>query len=194
MDNFDPQDYKILLNAILRQAMDDYIKLQHPKLRRKKYLQEAFDNAVDMFFDSDFRLLSIQNDQGEHMSLKELLTEIMDDDRVKLNKLQEHLIKEARSFWETKIVNTLYIPDSFLYDGHVYSITHHNNDVPEIDFHTKIIKIDKDHLATDNQEAFLQVALKIMLYHEDIPMSQKNISILGKGIFKMLRINGCFTG
>ena len=194
MNIADPKDYNVLLNAILRQAMDDYVKLQHPKLRRKKYLQEAFDNAVDMFFDSDYRLLYVSDDDGSFMSLPELLKTLMNNNNVDISKMQEHLILEAQSFWETKMVHTLYIPDSFIYDGHVYSITAHSEDIPEIDFKSKIVKINKVFSCSDNQEAFMQVALKIMLYHEEIPMPQAKIDALGKGLFKMMRLNGCFTG
>jgi hypothetical protein len=55
----DEHDYKRLLRAILVHAMDDYVKLQHPKNRRKKYLREAFSSAVDMFFDSEYSMLHL---------------------------------------------------------------------------------------------------------------------------------------
>ena len=120
----DSYDYKVLLNAILRQAIDDYIKLQHPKFRKKKYLQEAFDSAVDMFFDSEFKFLHVKDPEGNFLSLKDLISSILEDDRLQMDKMKNHVVNEARSFWETKMVNTLYIPDSFIYDGHVYAVHH----------------------------------------------------------------------
>lgn len=130
----DTQDFSTLLHAILRQGIDDYIKLQHPKFRNKKYLKEAFQSSVDMFFDSEFRFLHIQDGFGENISLKELIQEILSDDRFDLKKIQEHVIEEAREFWETKLIRTIYIPDSFVYDGHVYKIKHHDDGDPLIDY------------------------------------------------------------
>ena len=187
------EEYKTLLHAILRQAMDDYIKLQ-PKFRKKKYLQEAFESAVDMFFDSDFRMLHVKNDMGDEMSLKDMITFLLEDDMSDLEKIKAHVINEARTFWETKLVRTLYIPDSFIYDGHVYAVHHTDSIDPEIEFETKTIILNKQSEDSENQERFLQTVLKIVFYHEDITMSQKNIDSLGKALFKMLRLNSCFTG
>jgi hypothetical protein len=190
----DAYDYKMLLNAILRQAMDDYVKLQHPKFRKKKYMQEAFNSAVDMFFDSEFRLLHVKNDNGEFMSLKDMVSSILDDDRLQMEKMKEHLVVEARSFWETKMVNTIYIPDSFIYDGHVYSIEHSEEEDIEIDFDLKTITLNKNIKNSENQQRFVESTVKVVCYHEDLAISQANLDKIGKGIFKMLRINSCFSG
>ena len=188
------EDYNTLLHAILRQAIDDYIKLQHPRYRRKKYLQEAFDNAVDMFFDKEFKMLYLHDDDGGEMSLKTFLTTLMNDDRIDITKIKEHVISEARAFWETKLVNTLYIPDSFVYDGHVYSVVHHDDPDPRIDFEAKFIYVDKDSDNTDNQERFIQTALLVVFYHEEITLAGTKTSQIGKAIFKMLKMNSCFIG
>ena len=55
MIELDVKDYRLLLGHIIKQAIDDYIKLQHPKFRQKKYLHETFLDAVDMFFDPEYR-------------------------------------------------------------------------------------------------------------------------------------------
>ena len=190
----DSYDYKVLLNAILRQAIDDYIKLQHPKFRKKKYLQEAFDSAVDMFFDSEFKFLHVKDPEGNFLSLKDLISSILEDDRIQMDKMKNHVVNEARSFWETKMVNTLYIPDSFIYDGHVYAVHHSEEEDVSIDLDTKIISLNKDIKDSENQQRFMEASVKIICYHEDIAISQKNIDKIGKGIFKMLRINSCFSG
>lgn len=190
----DTYDWKVLLNAILRQAMDDYVKLQHPKFRKKKYMQEAFDSAVDMFFDSDFRLLHLKNEDGDFMSLKDMISSILEDDRLEMEKMKEHVVGEARSFWETKIINTIYIPESFVYDGHVYSVLHSDEEDAEIDFDLKTITLNKNIKDSENQQRFVESAVKVICYHEDLAISQANLNKVGKGIFKMLRINSCFSG
>lgn len=189
----DVGDYRKLLQAILKHAMDDYIKLQHPKNRRKKYLKEAFTNAVDMFFDSEYMMLHLQNGDGSFMSLEDFLKEALDTDRIDIQKLKEHVVAESRAFWETKLVNTIYIPDNVIYDGHVYRILHSGEaEEPILDLDSKTITLNKNHENSENQEKFIIYLLKIALYHEDIAISQNKISTIGKSIFKLLRMNACF--
>lgn len=191
--NIDEQDYKKLLQNILMHAMDDYVKLQHPKNRRKKYLREAFSTAVDMFFDSEYRMLHLQKGDGTFMSLKDFLGEIMANQNLDIENIKQHVINESRSFWETKMLSTVYIPDNVVFDGHVYAILKdEDSEEPEIDFQNKTIKINPDSDNTENQENFIICLVKIILYHEDIALSQQKITSIGKGIFKLLRMNACF--
>ena len=188
-----PGDFKVLLHAILRQAMDDYIKLQHPKFRSKKYLQEAFDSALEMLFDGHFRFMYLKNDYGEEMSLKDLVTFLLSDDRGDLEKLKSHVIEEARIFWETKLVRTLYIPDSFIYDGHVYKVYHTEDPDTTLDLDEKIIHMNKQG-GSESEQEFLNTAVKIMYHHEDIASNKETREKLGKALFRLLKMNSCFTG
>lgn len=191
--NVDEHDYRRLLRAILMHAMDDYVKLQHPKNRRKKYLREAFNTAVDMFFDSEYMMLHLQNGDGSFMSLKDFLGEVLGNQNLEIEKIKQHVISESRAFWETKMLSTVYIPDNVVFDGHVYSICKVEDlEEPEIDFDTKIIKINPDSDNTDNQENFIISLIKIILYHQEIALSQQKITAIGKGVFKLLRMNACF--
>jgi hypothetical protein len=191
--NIDTQDYKKLLRNVLTHAMDDYVKLQHPKNRRKKYLREAFSTAVDMFFDSEYRMLHLQTGDGTFMSLKDFLGEIMANQNLDIENIKEHVIAESRSFWETKMLSTVYIPDNVVFDGHVYAILKDEDiEDPEIDFQKKTIKINPDSDNTENQENFIICLVKIILYHEDMALSQQKITSIGKGVFKLLRMNACF--
>ena len=175
--------------------MDDYIKLQHPKNRRKKYLREAFTNAVDMFFDSEYMMLHLQNGDGSFMSLEDFLKEALNTDRIDIEKLKKHVVKESRAFWETKLVNTIYIPDNVIYDGHVYATLHSEEEEdPVLDLDRKTILLNKDHENSENQEKFITALVKIALYHEDIAISQAKIDSIGKSLFKLLRMNACFIG
>lgn len=185
------EDYKTLLMAILTQAMNDYVKLQHPKYRKKKYLQEAFDNSVKMLFDDSFEFLYLKNEDGENMSLKDLLSYFISERNLDLQKLRAHVISEAKMFWENKLLNILEVPQSFIYDGHVYDTVHSDEDV-SVDYVEKIIYINKETNNSDTQQAFIKCAVEVMLYHEEIPISKKNMEALAKGFFRMLRVNSCF--
>lgn len=185
------EDYKALLMAILTQAMNDYVKLQHPKYRKKKYLQEAFESSVKMLFDDSFEFLYLRNENGDNMSFKEMLSYFISEKNMDLQKLRVHLIKEAKTFWENKLLNVLEVPQSFIYDGHVYD-TVHSPDDSSVDYVEKIIYINKENDNSDTQQAFIKCAVEIMLYHEEIPISGKNIEKLAKAFFRMLRVNSCF--
>jgi len=192
-DFIDPEDYKTIIKAVLRQGMDDYIKLQHPKFRTKKYLQEAFDSSVEMFFNSDYRMLHLANEYGEPMSLKDMMQTILEDDRVSGKNIRNHLVKESRSFWETKLIRTLYVPDSFVYDGHVYSVFGSQEADNRVSFEEKEIYLNKD-LGSDSELEFIRAAIDIIHYHEDIPTAAEGRDVIAKAIYRMLKVNSCFTG
>lgn len=186
------EDYKNLLMAILSQTMDDYIKLQHPRYRKKKYLQEAFDSAVKMFFDESFELLYFKNDEGDHMSLNDLLSWFISDSNMDLNKLKEHVVSEAKIFWENKLLNVLDIPESFIYDGHVYQTHHTDESDYTIDFEAKTITLNKNSEDSLNQENFIAAAIEVLLFHEEIPIKKAHREKLNKAFFRMIRMNSCF--
>lgn len=186
------EDYKTLLLAIIRQAMDDYIKLQHPKYRNKKYLQEAFDSAIGVFFDSSYRFLYLKNDEGESMSIEDLLSYFISSNKMDLETLRSHVIKEAKIFWENKLLNVIDIPESLIYDGHVYSVYHTDEDDYEIDYVAKTITINKDSSNSDNQQNFVKAAVEVMFYHEEIPMPKSKLDLLGKAFYRMIKVNSCF--
>lgn len=188
--NLDPDDYKDLLFKIFSQAIEDYIKLQHPSFRDKKYLQESFEAAIDLFFDSEYRFLYLKNELGEDMSLKDMVTILMDNSKADIQKLRDYVISEAVKFWETKIVRTIYIPETFVHDGHVYLVQHTDNE-PKIDYDDKIIYLNKKHDSLSEEE-FLKLAIEILFHHEGIPLDESTEKI-GKALFRMLKINSCFT-
>lgn len=191
----DSQDLKRLMHAILKQAMDDYVKLQHPVTRKKKYMQEAFDSAVEMFFDSEYAFMYVKDEEDNLMTLKDLVYQLMGDDRVQVDKIKDHVINNARSFWENKFVNTIDIPDSLIFDGHVYSVYHtDDNDEAGINFEKKILTLNKDISCSENQQLFIQMCMKIICYHEEYKISGSVIDKLGNSVFKLMKMNSCFVG
>ncbi len=184
------RDYIKLLTAVLKGGMDDYIKLQHPKYRKKKYLQEAFDCAVDMFFSKDFSFLYFKNEEGEHMTIQDMLKRIMKTNKVEMQKMKDHLIKESREYWEDKLINTLYIPESLIYNGHVYKILHTEED-SSIDYEEKTIYVNKKP-DSENQIDFFLKAIEVSFYHEEIKVKKSDLEKISKTLFSLLRLNGCF--
>jgi len=124
INDIDEKDYRFLLQAVLTKAIDDYVKLLHPKQRKRKYLQEYFLEAVDMFFDDSYLMAYIQNDSGEPMSLKDLVNLSMDSGRGSIEELQEHVVNSALKYWQDKDMNVVNIPETLQVDGHVYHVFH----------------------------------------------------------------------
>ena len=191
MDNIDTEDGKVLLQHILRQAIDDYIKLQHPKYRRKKYLQEAFHNAIDMFFDTEYRFLHIQNDEGDDMSIEDFLRATTNGRRTEIEKLQEYVVEQANEYWDNKDLDTLTIPDTVIAYGNVYSVTHRDEPGYVVDYDKREIHTAK-YPTGANQDLFLQAIVELACYHKDIRISRQKREELGHGLFSLLKVNNCF--
>jgi hypothetical protein len=194
----DAQDYRALLQNVLRQAIDDYIKLQPPNQRRRTYLQEAFQDAVDMLFDSEYRALNIKNPHGEDISLKELIQLALDKDSVspkQLAEFRESIIQQSLEFWENKDLNTLYIPRSLVIDGHVYTVVQDKTvEEYDIDFEDKIVFLSGDFDNSTTHQHFIHVVALLMFHHTEISMSAKNIEAISKILFRTLKMNSCFLG
>lgn len=192
IDNY---DLNKLMYSVLTHAMDDYVKLQHPKTRTKKYMQEAFNSAVDMFFDKEFCFEHFLDDEGKQISFKEFVSQLMSDDRIDLEKIKQRVINDAHSFWQNKFIYTIEIPESLIYNGHVYSVLHvEDNEDAFVDFDNKLILINKDSESSDNQELFMQLVLQVVSHHEDLKIPLVNMTKLGSALFRLLRMNSCFVG
>lgn len=185
----DHEDYRKLMSAILRQAMDDYIKLQHPKCRQRKYEREAFWSARDLLWDDSCEL-SIADEEGKPIGLQALAMLASDRENVNLRKLRSYLISESIAYWNQKQVRTISIPQDVTIEGHIYSV--HQADDSDLDFDNKIVYLDK--LAANAEEQFMQLLLDLTCHHSEIKTSAKTRAELGTAIYRLLRINSCFTG
>ena len=177
--------------------MDDYIRMQHPKYRRKKYLKEAWWNAVDLLFDKETRLQKIKNNYGEDMSLQELVRVASDRENINIKQLQEHVLKESLSFWNTKPINTVDIPDSIVVEGHAYYIRFDietEQDSYVIDYNKRLIILSKPEDSSEAEEEFVAAVFEVMCYHTESRVSKATRTELSGALFRTLRINNCFTG
>lgn len=192
-DLIDEKDVVVLCTNILRQAIDDYSKLAHPKQRRKKYLEEAYQNAVNMFFDSAYKMIAFKNDDDEDMSLEDFIKRVLESERVDLDRLRDHVINQAVEYWETKDIRTVVIPSSVYVNGHVYQTSHHEDDY-KVDYDEKVIYLNRDDSNSENQEGFVAAVHEIVCYHEDITISKQQREQLSRAWFRVLRVNNCFVG
>ena len=184
----DDEDLRVIYQKILRQAMEDYVKLQHPKYRKKKYLQEAFQNSVDMFFDTEYRFEHLTNHNDQEMSVKEFIEEALNLKRVNLHKIQDHLIEEAKQFWKEKEMHTIKIPDMICIEGVVYDIYQRDEPGYHFDYEAHELYINKKE-SDANEEQFILAICEAICYHLDIIVSKLNREEISKGIYRTLKIN-----
>jgi hypothetical protein len=191
MASMDLEDWAILLRQILRQTIEDYVKLQHPTWRNKKYLHEAWLDSVDMFFDSEYRFAEIKNSEGECMNLKEFLKSITGVTRYSISELQNFVIQEAAKYWKTKESLMFFLPEQLQVEGNVYSLLHSDAAGYNIDYDKKEISLNKrDQLLA--QKLLLSICFELTCYHNDIALSKDKRNQLGDGLFRLLQINDGF--
>lgn len=183
------EDHRKLMSAILRQTIDDYIKMQHPRYRQRKYEREAFWSARDLLWDNEYAL-DIQDAEGLNMNLSSLCEAAADRDNVSIKSLRKYLIQQSQEYWEEKPVKTLEIPEDVVIEGHAYQVR--QADTTEIDFENKIISMDK--LSPIAEEEFMRAMVDLTCHHGEIKTSGKARKELGKALYRLLRINSCFTG
>lgn len=180
----DRNDYKILLGAVLRQAMDDYVKLFHPRTRSKVYLQEAFDNAVGLFFNPDYRLENIWDQEGNNISLVGMIKEVSGLSSFDLKLLRQHLASQAKDYWGKRLVDSIEVPDTLvLPNGYVYRVVHAYR--VEVDRDNLVIYCSREDTPKAKEE-FFQVLLELLLENYDVSTE------LGKAFYRLLSMNNCF--
>ncbi len=191
----EPVDHKKLLEMILKQTMDDYVKLQHPRMRERKYLEETFLEANDMLFDPEWRFMHLENEDGDKMNLQMMLTGILGKENLDVRLLQNRLISDAETFWMNKNLHTIKIPEVVVIDGHIYSVFH-SMDVEghHIEYDSKEIHLNKDTADSENQEEFCRMLVELVAHHTEVRMPGAQLDKFARGFFRLLRMNDCFVG
>jgi len=187
-------DYRTLARETLFQAMRDYTSLQHPKTRRRKYLQEAFESAVDLFFDPDFTLMSFEDGFGEDMTTEEFVRIATGFARADVEKLKTHLIETSLAFWDKKEMKTVEIPDTIVIEGHIYYVEHVSSPDVELDLDSKRIYLNRDAKDSENQERFVVAVMELTMHHQEVRLSAAKRKDIARAWFRTLRMNNCFTG
>ncbi len=193
-ETIDFTDYKRLLNAILSQAIDDYVKLHHPKYREKKYLKEAYLYSIDMLFDPEYRLMHVPNEYGTDMSLSEIISIMVNKEVTDLSKLQAYVTDQTIEYWDAKYIKTIDIPDTFGVEGTVYHVQHHAKDTLTIDYADKTIFLNRTLPLAEQEKLFVYAIVEVSFYHLDIPIKKESIKNFSSIWFRLLKLNNCFTG
>ena len=182
------EDYKKILQLIVDFGKTDYVKLQHPRNRDKKYLEETFLTCVDMFFNNEFRFMHFHNDDESKMSLNNLLSASIGNLPASNMLMRKHLVDESIRYWWEKNFYNLVIPKIVCFSGDVYFVIKAKK--YSLCFEEKII-----YLPVNNKQAdrfFSQACLEILLKKSDIALDQDKKDSLNKNFYLFLKVNNCF--
>ncbi len=192
----DEQDWRNLLVTILNQTIDDYVKLQHPASRNRKYLQEFYLTAIAFLFDDTYTLENIKNGFNEDMSVPDLISEVMDTDKPNMKRLRQYAINQTKEYWENKNMPVIdHIPDTVCISGETYMVQHAHISSFAIDHEAKTIVLDK-HTSDTNKTNFLKACMTVIIEQEDLSnakITAAAVSKLTKALAWLLKVNNCFV-
>lgn len=156
-------DYQLLAEKVLLQAMMDYVRLQHPSARDRKYLSEAFMDAADMFWDPEYRIGPFEDDNGDPMDIIEFLKLAADRERVDLGELQKRLKSDTLTYWKPLEKTIMTIPEIFTIKGEPWYVDHDEQatEAAGVDFDTRRISLDKQ--APKANLLFLSAVIDILM-------------------------------
>lgn len=180
-------DMRKLKLAILNQSIQDYIKLQHPKYRSKKYLEESFIYSVNMFFDPCYSFLYFFNEDGEHESTLNFIRSATDTYVKNLEPMKTYLKEESIKYWKNKHMKTFKIPNYLVYNGIVYNLLMHENKNYLIDYEKNEIFLNKKADAAECQ--FIYIFLEIAKKEHSLKISKKDQKTLSEEIYSFLKMN-----
>lgn len=190
MDNIDEQDLTKIAVQVFHQALEDYIHLQHPSTRIKKYISEAFLSSIDLFWDPEYRLDIFLNENSEPMNLKEFLCLASNRENVSLENFYTHLETSSKNFWKGKLLNTITIPDVAMICQKPYNIVHAEKN-GKIDFNTRTIFCNRKP-AEDNNIFFIRMILTAIAYEKDLSIKQSLLNQLSDDFYETLKMNNSF--
>jgi hypothetical protein len=190
-DPIEPEDLNKLAVQVFRQALEDYIHLQHPATRIKKYVHEAFLSSVDMFWDPDYRLDLFKDENGEAMDLETFLKLASDRSNLDLEAFTRYIQDQSETYWRNKYVNTITIPDIMMVCNTPYDISHIDEDQFRVDYDNRVLYINKKPLEA-NHMRFCAAILEIICFHTDLRVSKAAQKELGHKFYDVLKMNNSF--
>lgn len=193
-DPIDPEDLRKLAVQVFRQALEDYIHLQHPLSRSKKHSREAFSSAVDMFWSPDYHLDYFLDENEMPMALEDFLKLASDRSNLDIESFREYLQAQSKEYWRDKFVNTILIPDIVIVCETPYEIQQIDITAKEtymVDYEKRIIYLDKT-LSEANNMRFVTALIEVVCFHEDLRVAKATQKILGQRFYEILKMNNSF--
>lgn len=190
-------DMQMLMRKVLIQAMSDYVKLMHPRQRTRIYLQEAWWFAVDLLFDDSFVFKNLVDEEGNNMTLFDLVKAAADRENLNIEKLRSHVIAEAIREWNAKelFIMVEEVKDIII-QGQVYAVlrgTPTHNRVYAVDYDEREVLISSKLDRQGFERAVILATTEAICYHKDFRISAKTRDELAASFYEVLRINDSFN-
>ena len=188
----DPEDdYEKLLKIVLDAALVDFVKLQHPKNRNKKYLEEALDTSVELFFDPDFRFEYFfdQAYPDNKYSLKDALIKLLKTRNISMEKVKQHVVNESVSYWWEKNFHDIKIPNKVNLAGKVFYIV--NSKQEKIDLDNNKLYFASKKIGADR--VFFKLCLKVLIEESELDFTDDQLELFYKYFYLFLKMNDAFS-
>lgn len=179
-------DMKKLKLAVLNQSVQDYIKLQHPKYRAKKYLEESFIYCVNMFFNEDYRFMYFLDDFGNSLNTKDFIQSASSAYIKNLKPMKKYLKEESIKYWNDKYMKTFTIPPYIVFEGIVYNLLMSETET-RIDWSKNEIFFNKKE--KNAEETFISLFVEIMKKEHKLKITKKQSAMISKSILNFLKMN-----
>lgn len=184
------EDYRQLIKAVIETAVVDYTKLQHPLNRNKKYLNEGFLSAVEMFFDENYRFEAFTSIQSESpLTTKDMLSIMVNSTEVNMEKTKQHVIDESINYWWTKNFHDIKIPSKIIIYGKTWFI--HNSQKQHIDYKKQHLYIPLKNNKADR--IYFDLILQVILTEANLDISKEDFKTLHKVFYLFLKVNNAFS-
>lgn len=183
------EDYKRIVKAVIDSSITDYVKLAHPKNRNKKYLEQTFLNAIEVFFDDSYKFEAFVSIVDQlPLSTKDLISIMISNSGVSMDKTRQHVINESIKYWWEKNFNDISIPSSINIFGKVYFIHNASTEHIDLDKNKIFLPIKK----TGSDRIFFKLCLKVILIESGIQLEEETFNKLHKVFYLFLKINNAF--
>lgn len=187
-EEYDLEDLKTLFKVIVRQAIDDYVKLMHPCWRKKKELKDAFITATEFIFDDTYRSRVLKNDDNSMADFQFLANFISSMGRADLEVIRKNVIEEAVNHWMTIPIKTLDIPETISFRGRTWIFAHKETE-PQVHWPDRLVTMNMSN-TTVNERNFIRVCHQILCLENDITYNED----LADAWFELLKMNNAFVG
>lgn len=188
----DPEDdYAKLIKIVLDAALVDYIKLQHPLNRNKKYLEEALETSVQLFFDKDFRFEHFydRENPNQKYSLIDVMMLLTNTRKISMQKIQQHVVDESISYWWEKNFHDIKIPQNIVLAGKVFKIINAPK-LEKIDYENNTLSFPVKKTGSDR--VFFKLCFQVILKESEIQLSDDQFEKIYKIFYLFLKINDAF--
>jgi hypothetical protein len=179
---YEPDDLMILMQAILKSAVADYINGQCVERRTSAEAKRTFETAVDLLFDTGYEAMKLHLPEGDAMTLRDIVDFAQPENYIRLEELRRRVQNEAIE--ASKDIDTqLTIGSHIVLYGIAYSVIKSNEN--KVDFENRLVYCS-------SKTEYVNLLLQIAAYHSEARISSTELKVLSEALYEMIRLNHGF--